>query len=87
MRSILTSLHVQTDPKSYFEYNHESWTKWPRWADGDTSWDEVKAIYQRDYGVPLAATEELTQGYFLRRYSNVNITVDCRNATVDYAWV
>ena len=73
--------------QSYFEYNHDKWTKWPRWADGDTSWNEAKPFYQRDYGVPTARTEEPTKGLFLRKYTKVTITVDCRNASVNYAWV
>ena len=30
-----------TDRRSHFEWNNERWSKWPRWADADTSWDQV----------------------------------------------
>ena len=30
------------DRRSHFEWNNERWSKWPRWADADTSWDQVR---------------------------------------------
>ena len=75
------------DNRSFFEYNHESWSKWPRWSDSETSWDEVRDVYTKDYGDPVGTYREIRHAVFERSYTRVNITVDCNTQNATYTWI
>lgn len=71
---------------SYFEYNHEKWSKWPRWGDAETSWAEVQALYTKDYGVATADVKEEPANVFVMTFEKVTVTLDCNHQTAKYDW-
>ena len=75
-----------TGAPSYFEYNHENWSKWPRWGDSETSWDEVRELYTKDYGLAIADVVESPANVFTREYEKVTISVDCNKQTSSFDW-
>ena len=74
------------DTPSYFEYNHNSWSRWPRWSDAETSWAEVQPFYSKNYGAALEGLQELTPNVFTRKFEHVTVRVDCRNQSASYVW-
>ena len=73
-------------PPSYFEYNHESRSRWPRWGDAETSWAEVEALYTREYGDALADVTESPANVFTRDFEKLTVQVDCNHLTSNYTW-
>ena len=73
---------------SYFEYNHEGWAGWPRWADDDTSWDEVKDLFDKvaAAGEPLGSYNESAGMVFSRKFERLTVAVDCTNRRSNYTW-
>ena len=54
---------------------------WPRWADSDTSWDEVKALFAKvaAAGEPVAGYVESAGMVFTREFERLTVHVDCTN--------
>ena len=75
-----------TGMDDHFEYNHDSWSKWPRWSDAETSWDEVKAMFAMPYGQPIGETVETSEGVFTREYEGATVGVDCHARTTSFVW-
>ncbi len=72
------------DTPSYFEYNHDSWSHWPRWSDAETSWAEVQPFYVKNYGAALEGLQERTPNVFTRKFEHVTVRVDCRNQSASF---
>ena len=70
---------------SYFEYNHDAWSKWPRWGDAETSWSEVEAAYTREYGLAMADVVESPTNVFTREFEKITVQVDCNHLKANYA--
>jgi hypothetical protein len=64
------------------------WSAWPRWADSDTSWDEVKGLYGKvaTAGEPLGDYVESAGMIFTRKFERMTVRVDCTNRVSNYTW-
>ena len=71
---------------SYFNYNHERWSKWPRWGDAETSWQEVQELFTKDYGIATADVVEGPANEFTREYTKVTVKVNCNTQKASFLW-
>ena len=64
------------------------WAAWPRWADDDTSWYEVKGLYEKvaAAGAPLGDCVESAGLVFTRKFERLTVSVDCTNRVSNYTW-
>lgn len=74
--------------RSHFEYDHDGWAGWPRWADSDTSWEEVKALFAKvaAAGEPLEDVVESAGAVFSRKFEGLTVSVDCTKRLSNYSW-
>ena len=70
-----------TGLRSHFGYDHEGWSGWPRWADADSSWAEVKELFAKVAvaGEPAGGCVESAGGVFTREFKRLTVRVDCAN--------